>query len=130
MRLRTRLLPSNVSPSRRRARISGLHRTELRLARKGNGDYGDWRDRAVAAGATAEQVTAMVLARGNPYRWPKGRSGNPDGQSRFYHECRKIAREASPEMMRGLVELAKSAEDERVRELALSRAPYTGSQNG
>jgi hypothetical protein len=54
-----------------------------------------------------------------PWRFPPGQSGNPNGQSRFYHECRKIAREASPEMMRGLIELAKTAEDERVRSVCI-----------
>jgi hypothetical protein len=54
-----------------------------------------------------------------PWRFPPGQSGNPSGQSHFYHECRKIAREASPEMMRGLIELAKTAEDERVRSVCL-----------
>jgi hypothetical protein len=53
------------------------------------------------------------------FRFPKGQSGNPDGQARFYHQCRKIAREASPEMMRELVDLAKTAADERVRSVCL-----------
>lgn len=57
----------------------------------------------------------ILKARTKAFRWPKGQTGNPSGQSRFYHEARKIAREASPEMMRGLIELAKTAEDERVR---------------
>jgi hypothetical protein len=35
--------------------------------------------------------------------------------SRFYYECRRIARDASPEMIRGLIELARTAQDERVR---------------
>jgi hypothetical protein len=58
-------------------------------------------------------------ARGKGFRFPKGQSGNPDGQARFYHRCRKIAREASPEMMRELIDLAKTAEDERVRSVCL-----------
>ena len=62
---------------------------------------------------------AKFTARGKAFRFPKGQSGNPDGQSRFYHESRKIAREASPEMMRGLVDLARTAEDERVRSVCL-----------
>jgi hypothetical protein len=28
------------------------------------------------------------------YRWPKEGIGDPDGQSRFYHQCREIARES------------------------------------
>src|SRR5580700_12215642 len=62
---------------------------------------------------------AEVTARGKAFRFPKGQSGNPDGQSRFYHQCRKLAREASPEMMRELIHLAKTAEDERVRSVCL-----------
>src|ERR1700738_4557334 len=65
------------------------------------------------------RARAEFTARGKAFRFPKGQSGNPDGQSRFYHQCRKIAREASPEMMRELIELAKTAEDERVRSVCL-----------
>src|SRR6266446_5969476 len=42
------------------------------------------------------RARAEFTARGKAFRFPKGQSGNPDGQSRFYHESRKIAREASP----------------------------------
>jgi hypothetical protein len=62
---------------------------------------------------------AQFTARGRAFRFAKGRSGNPDGQSRFYHACRKLAREASPEMMAGLIDLAKNAVDERVRSVCL-----------
>ena len=65
------------------------------------------------------RARAEFTARGKAFRFPKGQSGNPDGQSRFYHQCRKIAREASPEMMRELIDLAKTAEDERVRSVCL-----------
>jgi hypothetical protein len=58
-----------------------------------------------------------------PWRGAKpfqpGQSGNPGGMSRFYYECRRIARDASPEMMRGLIELARTAQDERVKSVAL-----------
>jgi hypothetical protein len=74
----------------------------------------------LAPGARARvQAMAEFTARGKAFRFPKGRSGNPDGQSRFYHECRKLAREASPEMMAGLIDLAKNAVDERVRSVCL-----------
>src|SRR5438445_12440816 len=66
------------------------------------------------------RARAEFTARGKAFRFPKGQSGNPDGQSRFYHQCRKIAREASPEMMRELIDLAKTAVDERVRSVCLS----------
>ena len=63
-----------------------------------------------------EQTLAIMRARNKAFRWPKGQSGNPDGQSRYYHVCRKLAREASPEMMRVLIDLAMDTEaDERVR---------------
>jgi hypothetical protein len=65
------------------------------------------------------RARAEFAARGKAFRFPKGQSGNPDGQSRFYHQCRKLAREASPEMMRELIDLAKTAEDERVRSVCL-----------
>jgi hypothetical protein len=63
-----------------------------------------------------EQTLAVMRARNKAFRWPKGRSGNPDGQSRYYHVCRKLAREAGPDMMQVLIDLAKDpAADERVR---------------
>jgi hypothetical protein len=62
---------------------------------------------------------AQFTARGRAFRFSKGQSGNPDGQSRFYHACRKLAREAGPEMMAGLIDLAKNAVDERVRSVCL-----------
>jgi hypothetical protein len=52
------------------------------------------------------QRIEILKARTKAFRFPKGRSGNPGGQSRFYHEARKIAREASPEAMRELVALS------------------------
>jgi hypothetical protein len=52
------------------------------------------------------------------YRFPKGVSGNPSGMNRYYFECRKLAREASPEIMRELIRLGLTAEDERVKSVA------------
>ena len=81
--------------------------------------------RAVGTDPLAPDARARVLARaeftarGKAFRFPKGQSGNPDGQSRFYHACRQLAREASPEMMAGLIELARNAVDERVRSVCL-----------
>ena len=66
-----------------------------------------------------EQTMAVIRARNKAFRWLKGTSGNPSGQSRFYHECRKLAREAAPEVMRELIRLAKEAEDERVKSVCL-----------
>jgi len=74
----------------------------------------------LAPGARARaQAMAEFTARGKAFRFQKGQRGNPDGQSRFYHACRKLAREASPEMMAGLIDLAKNAVDERVRSVCL-----------
>jgi hypothetical protein len=68
----------------------------------------------------SDQRTAILKARTRAFRFPKGQSGNPSGQSRFYHEARKIARQASPQAMRDLVELSRTAEDERVRAVCLT----------
>jgi hypothetical protein len=69
--------------------------------------------------ARAEEALERLRTRTKAFRYPKGQSGNPSGQARFYHEARRIAREAGPEMMYGLVELACEAEDERVRSVCL-----------
>ena len=52
------------------------------------------------------------------YRYPKGVSGNPSEMNRYYFECRKLAKEASPEIMRELIQLGLTAEDERVKSVA------------
>ena len=44
----------------------------------------------------SEQALAIMRARIKAFRWKKGVSGNPDAQSRFYHETRKLARRAAP----------------------------------
>ena len=49
-----------------------------------------------------------------PWRWSGGRSGNPAGLG-LYQEARHLARQAGPEVMNELINLALSAEDERVR---------------
>ena len=67
----------------------------------------------------AARRTANRVFRPEPGRFRPGVSGNPSGQSHFYHQCRKIARAASPEMMYGLIDLAMNAEDERVRSVCL-----------
>ncbi len=51
--------------------------------------------------------------------WKPGQSGNPSGQSKFYHRCREIARAAAPEMMEQLIHLAMTAQDERVKSVCL-----------
>jgi hypothetical protein len=51
--------------------------------------------------------------------WHKGKSGNPGGLGALYQRTRAIAREASPEMMDCLVDLAKHAQDERVRSFCI-----------
>jgi hypothetical protein len=62
-----------------------------------------------------EQSVEILKVRTKAFRFGPGQSGNPGGQSRFYHEARKLARRAAPEMMQVLTELARSAKDERVR---------------
>ena len=58
-----------------------------------------------------------MRARNKAFRWPKGVSGNPTGQSLFYHEARKLGRRAAPTVMQELINLALHAEDERVRSI-------------
>ena len=53
-----------------------------------------------------EPSLAVTRARNREFRWPKGTSGNPTGQSQFYHEPPRLAREAGPEMMKVLIDLA------------------------
>ena len=77
-----------------------------------------WIDRDWSV-SLSDQRTAILKARTRAFRFPKGQSGNPSGQSRFYHEARKIARRASPQALRDLVELSRTAEDERVRAICL-----------
>ena len=64
-----------------------------------------------------EQALAVMRARNKAFRWPKGVSGNPTGQSLFYHEARKLGRRAAPTVMQELINLALHAEDERVRSI-------------
>ncbi len=64
----------------------------------------------------SQQHLAIMQAGNKAFRWPKGQTGNPSGMSKFYHEGRKIARKAAPEMMRVLIDLANDPkEDSRVR---------------
>ena len=65
-----------------------------------------------------------------PYRWrpgerkpgqappfPKGVSGNPGGLPSTYHEARRIARQAAPEMVERLIQIARGR-DERAATVA------------
>lgn len=63
----------------------------------------------------SENHLTIMQARNKAFRWPKGQSGNPGGLTKTYFECRQLARQASPDMMRELIRLAQNAEDERVR---------------
>jgi hypothetical protein len=82
-------------------------------------EYKELSPRSVSR-ARAEKALERLRTRTKAFRYPKGQSGNPNGQARFYHEARRIAREAGPEMMYGLIELACEAEDERVRSVCLT----------
>jgi len=66
-----------------------------------------------------EQCLEILKARTKAYLLKKGKPGNPDGQARFDHECRKLSNRTAPDMMRGHAELANNAEDERVRSVCL-----------
>ena len=63
-----------------------------------------------------EQVRDVPEA-ARKYKWQPGQSGNPTGRSGLYHECRRLASEASPTAMRRLIELM-DAVDERVAYMA------------
>ena len=52
-----------------------------------------------------------------PHKWKPGQSGNPSGRGALYHECRRLAAEASPDAMRRFITLM-DAEDERVSYVA------------
>jgi hypothetical protein len=71
---------------------------------------------------TPEHVSAedqrLLIGRAKlkAYRFTKGKSGNPGGLSKFYFEARRLARQASPDMMEVLVDIANNPnEDGRVR---------------
>ena len=72
--------------------------------------------RAVHVHAGRAQVRD-VPEKARPYKWKPGQSGNPSGRGGLYHECRRLASEASPLAMRRLIELM-DAEDERVAYMA------------
>lgn len=65
--------------------------------------------------ASTAELASRTADKAFATRFKRGQSGNPSGQSRLYHECRKLVRHASPEMMKELIELARTAADERVR---------------
>jgi hypothetical protein len=50
-------------------------------------------------------------------RWKKGQSGNPSGQSGEYGQAVRLARQAAPYAVQGLIQLMDS-EDERVAAVA------------
>jgi hypothetical protein len=58
-----------------------------------------------------------VPLRARQYKWKPGQSGNPSGRGGLYHECRRLAAEASPYAMRKLITLM-DARDERVAYMA------------
>jgi hypothetical protein len=54
------------------------------------------------------------------YTFKPGQSGNPGGRTPLFGECQAMAREASPEAMRRLIELIDSG-DERVALMAADK---------
>jgi hypothetical protein len=69
------------------------------------------------------ETAATPAARRAYKRWPKGIAVTPYGralgQGRVYEQARLLARAAAPRMMAGLIKLAETAEDERVRSVSL-----------
>ena len=65
----------------------------------------------------ALQVRDDVPENARQYKWKPGQSGNPSGRGGLYHECRRMAAEASPQAMCRLIELM-DAQDERVAYMA------------
>jgi len=61
----------------------------------------------------SEQHLAIMQARNKAFRWAKGQTGHTPS-AMLYHEARRIARQASPEMMRKLIDLVQTSEDDRV----------------
>jgi len=63
-----------------------------------------------------DQRLLIGRARIKAFRFPKGKSGNPGGLSKFYFAARQLAKQASPDMMQVLIDLAKDENaDQRVR---------------
>lgn len=63
------------------------------------------------------QRSIITATGGRLHPFVPGKSGNPTGRSRRFHEVQLAAREASPEAIAALVELVNS-DDERVRIIA------------
>ena len=80
---------------------------------------GSGRKRLVTLAETAATPAALRAYK----RWPKGVTVSPHGralgQGRVYAQARTLARDAAPRMMAGLIELAQTAEDERVRSVCI-----------
>ena len=65
------------------------------------------------------EAAQRIAERAFTTRFKKGQSGNPLGRSKFYRECRKLAQVKSVAAMEGLLELALTSPDERVRTVCL-----------
>ena len=75
--------------------------------------------------ATVEEAKAASLTALELYRPKPGQSGNPQGFPRSRREqletIERLAREASPEMIEILQEMARNSEDDRVRTMAATK---------
>ena len=75
--------------------------------------------------ASLEEARAARSKAIEPYRWKPGQSGNPQGFPRSRREqletIERLAREASPEMIEILQEMARHSEDDRVRTMAATK---------
>jgi hypothetical protein len=69
--------------------------------------------------AKAERAKTVPLALVQ-HAFKPGQSGNPGGRTASFAECQRLAREASPDAMRRLIELIRSS-DERVALMAADK---------
>jgi hypothetical protein len=92
---------------------------EPKSKQHGGARPGSGRKRLVTLAETAATPAALRAYK----RWPKGVAVTPHGralgQGRVYAQARTLARAAAPRMMAGLIQLAETAEDERVRSVSI-----------
>jgi hypothetical protein len=67
------------------------------------------------AALAANPLAEIGFHKMKAYRFPKGTSGNAGRLTKPYFEARRLARAASPEVMKEMIRLALEASDERVR---------------
>jgi hypothetical protein len=78
---------------------------------------GSARDVRALSDAEATVVDALRV-KGRVYRWQPGQQGAAQ-MSRYYHQARQLAKQAAPDAMRELIDLALFADGERVRSVCV-----------